>query len=150
MWLELHLSDDKSTVFKVMAWCCKAISYYESKCWPRSMSPCGVTGLQLVKWIYSHAMGLVNMTARSKTNIGNQLFCSLHFESFEKKSQKKKTPTYFSESNKLMGMMMWIWMVSKHHLLISRHFFYSFPTFLLYQMYIWQWGGHTATERRNR
>ena len=83
------------------------------------------TGPQLVKWIYSHAIGLVNMTARSKTNIGNQLFCSLHFESFEKKNQKKQ-PTYFSESNKLMGMMMWIWMVSKHHLLISRLFLFFF------------------------
>ena len=41
MWLDL--TDDKSTLVQVMAWCRQTTSYYLSQCWPRSMSPYGVT-----------------------------------------------------------------------------------------------------------
>ena len=37
------LTDDKSTLVQVMAWCRQATSHYLSQCWPRSMSPYGVT-----------------------------------------------------------------------------------------------------------
>ena len=33
------LTDDKSTLAQVMAWCRQATSHYLSHCWPRSMSP---------------------------------------------------------------------------------------------------------------
>ena len=33
-----HLSDDKSTVVQVMAWCCQATNQYLIQCWPRSVS----------------------------------------------------------------------------------------------------------------
>ena len=42
------LTDDKSTLVQVMAWCRQATSRYLSQCWPRSMSPYGVTGPQWV------------------------------------------------------------------------------------------------------
>ena len=32
-----------------MAWCCQATSHYLSQCWPRSMSPYGITRPQWVK-----------------------------------------------------------------------------------------------------
>ena len=35
--------DDKSTLVQVMAWCRQATSHYLSQCWPRSMSPYGIT-----------------------------------------------------------------------------------------------------------
>ena len=38
-WTSLDLSDDKSTLVQVMAWCRQAASHYLSQCWPRSMSP---------------------------------------------------------------------------------------------------------------
>ena len=41
--------DDKSTLVQVMAWCHQASSHYLSQCWPRSMSPYGVTKPQ---WIH--------------------------------------------------------------------------------------------------
>ena len=48
-WTSLDLSDDKLTLFQVMAWCCLATtSHYLSQCWPRSMSPNGVTRSQSV------------------------------------------------------------------------------------------------------
>ena len=43
------LTDDKSTMVQVMAWCRQATSHYLSRCWPRSLSPYGVTRPQWVK-----------------------------------------------------------------------------------------------------
>ena len=47
-----HFSMDSkfSTLVQVMAWCRQATSHYLSQCWPRSMSPNGVTRPQ---WINS-------------------------------------------------------------------------------------------------
>ena len=42
-WMLLDLTDDKSTLVQVMAWCRQATSHYLSQCWPRSLSPYGVT-----------------------------------------------------------------------------------------------------------
>ena len=38
-WMSLDLTDDKSTLVQVMAWCRQATSHYLSQCWPRSLSP---------------------------------------------------------------------------------------------------------------
>ena len=40
-------SDDKSTFVKVLAWCRQATSHQLSQCWPRFVSPNGVTRPQL-------------------------------------------------------------------------------------------------------
>ena len=45
----LALTDDKSTLVQIMAWCRQATSYYLSQCWWRSLSPYGVTRPQWVK-----------------------------------------------------------------------------------------------------
>ena len=47
-WASLDLTDDKSTLVQVMAWCRQATSHYLSQCWPRSVSPYGVTRPQWV------------------------------------------------------------------------------------------------------
>ena len=47
-WMPLDLTDDESTLVQVMAWCCQATSHYLSQCWPRFMSPYGVTRSQWV------------------------------------------------------------------------------------------------------
>ena len=41
--MSLDLTEDKSTVVQVMAWCRQATSHYLSQCWPRSLPPYGVT-----------------------------------------------------------------------------------------------------------
>ena len=51
--MTLGLTDDKSTLVKVMAWCRQATSHYLSQCWPRSMSPYGVTRPQWVNLRFS-------------------------------------------------------------------------------------------------
>ena len=47
--MSLDLTDDKSTLVQVMAWCHQATSHYLSQCWPRSMSPYGISKPQWVK-----------------------------------------------------------------------------------------------------
>ena len=49
-WMQLDLSDDKSTLVQVMDWCRQATSHYLSQCWPRSMSSNGVTRPQWVNF----------------------------------------------------------------------------------------------------
>ena len=48
-WMSLDLTDDKSTLVQVMAWCRQATSHYLNQCWPRSVSPYGVIKPQWVK-----------------------------------------------------------------------------------------------------
>ena len=48
-WMPWDLTDDKSTLVQVMAWCHQATSHYLSQCWPSYMSPYGVTRPQWVK-----------------------------------------------------------------------------------------------------
>ena len=50
------LTDDKSTLVQVMAWCRQAASHYLGQCWPRSMSPFGVTRPQWVNWINANLL----------------------------------------------------------------------------------------------
>ena len=52
--MPLDRTDDKSTLVQVMAWCHQATSHYLNQCWPRFMSPCGVTRPQ---WVNSLAPG---------------------------------------------------------------------------------------------
>ena len=49
IWMLLALTDDKSTLVQIMAWCRQATSYYLSQCWWRSLSPYGVIRPQWVK-----------------------------------------------------------------------------------------------------
>ena len=48
IWMSLNLTDDQSTFVQVMAWCCQATSHYPSQCWPKCLSPYGVTRPQWV------------------------------------------------------------------------------------------------------
>ena len=50
LWMSLDITDDQSSLVLVMAWCRQATSHYLSQCWPRSLSPFGVTRPQWFKW----------------------------------------------------------------------------------------------------
>ena len=49
-WMSLDFTDDQSMLVQVMAWCRQATSHYMSQCWPRSLSPYGVTRPQWVNY----------------------------------------------------------------------------------------------------
>ena len=53
-WMPQDLTDDKSTVVQVMAWCRQATSLYLNQCWPRSPTPYSVTRPQ---WVNSTSAG---------------------------------------------------------------------------------------------
>ena len=42
-WMSLNLTDDKSILVQGMAWCHRTTSHYPNQCWPRTLSPYGVT-----------------------------------------------------------------------------------------------------------
>ena len=44
--------DERSTLVQVMAWYRWATSHYLSQCWPRSVSPYGVTKPQFLQWYH--------------------------------------------------------------------------------------------------
>ena len=49
-WTSLNLTDDKSLLVQVVAWCHQAMSHYLDQCWPRFISPYGITRPQWVKY----------------------------------------------------------------------------------------------------
>ena len=59
IWMSLDFNDDQSMLVQVMAWCRQATSNYMSQCWPRSLSPYGVTRPQWVKLDLSEEWGLI-------------------------------------------------------------------------------------------
>ena len=64
--MSLDLTDEKSTLVQVMAWCRQAPSHYLSQCWPRSMSPYDVTRPQWVNVLTKqllHGSGLLCLPA---------------------------------------------------------------------------------------
>ena len=63
-WMPQDLTDDKSKLVHVMAWCHQATSHYLSQCWPRFRSPCGVTKSQWVK----STLKLFERRKQNKTN----------------------------------------------------------------------------------
>ena len=56
-WKPQDLTDDKSTLIQVMAWCRQATSHYLSQCWPSSLSPYGVTRPLWVKVMACQLVG---------------------------------------------------------------------------------------------
>ena len=48
-WMPQNLGNEKLTLVQAMAWYHQATSHYLNKCWPRSMSPYGITRPQWVK-----------------------------------------------------------------------------------------------------
>ena len=48
-WMPQDITGGKSTLVQVMAWCCQATSHYLNQCWPRSLTPYGITRPQWVK-----------------------------------------------------------------------------------------------------
>ena len=67
-----HLTDHKSTLVQVMAWCHQATSHYLSQCWSRSLSPYDVTGPQ---WVKAWTTAIVSMFLRIKNHRSKYDFC---------------------------------------------------------------------------
>ena len=64
-WMPQDLTDDKSTLVQVMAWCRQATSNYLYQCWPRSPTPYGVTRSQ---WVNSSS-GVIPCEILSTINV---------------------------------------------------------------------------------
>ena len=70
-WMPQDLTDDKSTLVQVMAWCRQATSHYLSQCWLSSLSSYGLARPQWVKceihslswvhplWVFSYTIHFI-------------------------------------------------------------------------------------------
>ena len=56
IWMSLDFTDDESTLVQVMVWCRQAPSHYLRQCWPRSLSPYGVTRPEWVKLLLHYSL----------------------------------------------------------------------------------------------
>ena len=75
-WMPLDLTDDKSILVQVMAWCRQATSHYLSQCWPRFISPYGVTRPQWVNNIvWSTRSSSKSLTSMMTSSPGNADIC---------------------------------------------------------------------------
>ena len=70
-WMPWNLTDDKSMLVQVMAWCHQATSHYLSQCWPGSQLPHGVTRPQ---WVNSTVV-LKKHTWESPTQFNELHMC---------------------------------------------------------------------------
>ena len=92
-WMSLNLTDDKSTLVKVMAWCHQATSHYLRRCWPRSLSTYGITRPQRVKiQKFSH-----------HENVLENVFCNMSAISFMPESVQ--APTGLSQGGLLAAWL---------------------------------------------
>ena len=82
-WIPQDLTDNKSTLVQVMAWCHQATSHYLSQCWPRSVSPYGVTRPQWVKTlarkIHWWLEDSLHKRASNAESVSIWLHCIQHF-----------------------------------------------------------------------
>ena len=79
--MQLDLTDDKSTLVQVMAWCRQTPSHYLSQCWPRFMSPYGIIRPQWVKLINSlQKLWAISSTMRQKTMESETKFFKMLWE----------------------------------------------------------------------
>ena len=67
------LTDDKSILVQVMAWCRQATSYYLSQCWPSSMSPYVVI---VAYWLHMRGIALSSMV---QAMLFAHIFCANHY-----------------------------------------------------------------------
>ena len=59
--MSLNLTDDKSTLVQVMAWCRQATSHYLSQCWPRYMH--SVVQIRHSPWKWSRSLLVITGTS---------------------------------------------------------------------------------------
>ena len=90
IWMSLDLTDDQSTLVQVIAWYRQATSHYLSQCWPRSLSPYGITRPQWVKvknmneHFSNHILLDIHTFNTSHTEFLGENIIYLHFLSFLK------------------------------------------------------------------
>ena len=112
IWMSLDLTDDQSTLVQVMAWCHQATSHYLSQCWPRSLSPYGVTRPQWVNIIYKFMQILVPIAV---------LFCYYNEARQRATGESGRSVSLFtSYDNSTLGLTIYkIHLGPKYHKILS-------------------------------
>ena len=155
------LTDDRSTLVQVMAWCRQATSHYLSQCWLSSLSPYGVARPQWVnslrrsdaymrrwtkqhwfrQWLFAWSVpsnclnqcwNTVNWTITSRTNFSEILIEILTF-SFKKMHLKVPSAKWRPFC---LGLSVTLWYTSKQVIYIHIYHKWSFLSTPVQQHFI--------------
>ena len=127
-WMPRDLTDDKSTLVQVMAWCRQATSHYLSQCWPSSMSPYGVTKPQ---WVDNGHQGDMSQFTCYHSPFHNPMqtphSCHQEAESQHSSEHNHSSPhTYFAHEhgpeNKITCLTLYVLNFSRGNINIYLHF----------------------------
>ena len=107
------ISQHKSTLVQVMAWCHQASSHYLSQCWPRSMSPNRVT---MPQWVKAHFVTVALFETLFAKHLHKELqIITLVSQLFNVISDLKDIPSPFTNNDTLthhyvmeMELVLWI------------------------------------------
>ena len=69
-WITQALTDEKSTLVQVRAWCHQATSHYQHQCWPSTVLPYGITSPQWVQILGMLSSALLQNKSTPKPNPG--------------------------------------------------------------------------------
>ena len=119
-WMPIDLNDDKSTLVEVMAWCRQATSHYLSQCWPRSVSPNGITRPQWVNGItHSCLNSLVpgRPGCHFKTAIYNLVLLIGLFRSSNGNAPRWMPWDLMDDQSTLFQVMTWCRQATSHYLI---------------------------------
>ena len=138
-WMPLDLTDDKSTLAQVMAWCRQATSHYLSQCWPRALSPYGVTRPQWVKLKRNENFNYMDTSSHKVNSIYHipqildihkcgtdamEIFCGLHTTStyiYRAQPLQPTIPHYAADAAcNAQGHYRWLGWTSLWHLLLRK------------------------------
>ena len=110
-WMPRDLTDDKSTLVQVMAWCHQATSHYLSQCWPSFMSPYGVIRPQ---WVNSLAP---QSYERKSTNVFFKLALQIDILSSSCETGLRWMPkNSIDDESTLVQVMAWCRQPTSHYL----------------------------------
>ena len=114
-----ELTDDKSTLVQVMAWCHQATSHYLRQCWPRSPMPYGFTRPQWVNVTKTKA--ILNIKQNFHLPENGTLLWSIYITQIFKQHFPKSTCSVgsFNCPGSLVNGLCWALNQNKNHVYIS-------------------------------
>ena len=105
-----------STLVQVMAWCRQATSHYLSQCWPRYVSPYGVTRPQWVKFHPARIVIKPVVIIINNLHVVEYFIWNYHFIRLEESSTYRGWFLLSVLSVKL-ALYIWIYFINANHLL---------------------------------
>ena len=106
-WMPQNLTDNKSTLVQVMAWCRQATSHYLHQCWPSYLSPYDVIRPQWVKVFFFNYEGYCILLEIALKFVSQDPIDSLHW--FRQCLGAKQAPRHYPNQWWWPSLVMQCW-----------------------------------------